>query len=70
MEKIIRKLEEIHANYKKDDDFGFIVGIEKAIELIKNETQENVKVTCSACSGSGYYCGNGCGSCEGTGLED
>ena len=25
--------------------------------------------TCTACSGSGYYCGCICGACNGTGLE-
>ena len=25
--------------------------------------------TCTACSGSGYYCGRNCGACNGTGLE-
>ena len=25
--------------------------------------------TCTACSGSGYYCGRECGACNGTGLE-
>ena len=25
--------------------------------------------TCTACSGSGYYCGRACGACNGTGLE-
>lgn len=24
---------------------------------------------CSACSGSGYYCGRACGACDGTGKE-
>ena len=26
-------------------------------------------VDCTACSGSGYYCGKPCGACEGTGKE-
>ena len=25
--------------------------------------------TCTACSGSGHYCGSNCGACNGTGLE-
>ena len=24
---------------------------------------------CTACSGSGYYCGKACGACNGTGQE-
>ena len=24
---------------------------------------------CTACSGSGYYCGKACGACNGTGKE-
>ena len=27
------------------------------------------KSVCTACSGGGYYCGNACGACDGTGLE-
>ena len=28
-----------------------------------------IKSVCSACSGSGYYCGKPCGACDGTGYE-
>tara|TARA_R110000850_G_scaffold19474_1_gene58981 strand:+ start:2117 stop:2335 length:219 start_codon:yes stop_codon:yes gene_type:complete len=28
-----------------------------------------IKSVCTACSGSGCYCGVDCGACDGTGLE-
>ncbi len=36
------------------------------------EEKANVKqerVVCTACSGSGKYCGRDCGACDGTGFE-
>ncbi|AUR87547.1 heat shock protein DnaJ [Vibrio phage 1.101.O._10N.261.45.C6] len=30
---------------------------------------KNKLITCTACSGYRYYCGNPCGFCEGTGKQ-
>jgi hypothetical protein len=32
-------------------------------------TEEFERIKCTACSGSGYYCGKACGACEGKGVE-
>ena len=39
--------------------------------MSKNEEikRYDLEKECTACSGSGYYCGRKCGSCNGTGLE-
>jgi len=43
---------------------GFVEGYKKAIEII-----DQYELVCTACSGSGRYCGDNCSSCYGTGKE-
>lgn len=35
----------------------------------REDIKEIQEKECTACSGSGYYCGSNCGACNGTGKE-
>ena len=39
-------------------------------DYIKEVSEKCVEKECTACSGSGFYCGKHCGACMGTGLEE
>ena len=53
-------------NSGDNSDVDNLKDANEALNWINNIGKE---IECTACSGSGYYCGMNCGACEGKGFE-
>lgn len=63
--------ENFTVNLSKDSElYRFFCRLFKDYNTNNETAIEDVeRVACTACSGSGYYCGKSCGACGGSGLE-